>query len=231
MTSSFLLSDALDLGDLSVFLGRAGRVDDGFVRLIASSGVLAAYVGVLYPGGILDRSPTVLALRTFGLPRREDFDVVVPIRAMLDRLARASGEVADRAETDPVELALPVEAGTATWAGISPPRSGWRVHDRLARGVPGEVLERAARDGIDEIARVLPSGTGEQIVGRVRSEVWGRDVEDAPGLPAGAAFAAYSLGFLGSDEAALVYENGPWLRLSTSRGHVLVRRAGGTLLG
>jgi hypothetical protein len=105
------------------------------------------------------------------------------------------------------------------------------VHARLARGVPGAVLERAARDGIDEIARVLPSGTGEQIVGRVRSEVWGRDVEDAPGLPAGAAFAAYSLGFLGSDEAALVYENGPWLRLSTSRGHVLVRRAGGTLLG
>jgi hypothetical protein len=231
MTSSFLLADALDLGDLSVFLGRAGRVDDGSVRLIASSGVLAAYVGVLYPAGILDRSPTVLALRAFGLPRSERFDVVVPIRAMLDRLARATGEVADRAETDPVELALPVESGTATWAGISPPRSGWRAHGELGGGVASETLERAARDGIDEIARVIPSGTGEQIVGRVRSEVWGRDVDGAPGLPAGAAFAAYSLGFLGAADAALVYENGPWLRLSTSRGHVLVRRAGGTLLG
>jgi hypothetical protein len=231
MTSSFLLADALDLGDLSVFLGRAGRVDDGSVRLIASSGVLAAYVGVLYPAGILDRSPTVLALRAFGLPRSERFDVVVPIRAMLDRLARATGEVADRAETDPVELALPVESGTATWAGISPPRSGWRPHGELGGGVASETLERAARDGIDEIARVIPSGTGEQIVGRVRSEVWGRDVDGAPGLPAGAAFAAYSLGFLGAADAALVYENGPWLRLSTSRGHVLVRRAGGTLLG
>src|SRR3712207_8611736 len=93
MTSSFLLADALGLGDLSVFLGRAERVDDGSVRLIATSGVLAAYVGVLYPAGILDRSPTVLALRTFGLPRSVRFDVVVPIRAMFERLARAPGAV------------------------------------------------------------------------------------------------------------------------------------------
>src|SRR3712207_3470110 len=142
MTSSFLLSDALDLGDLSVFLGRAERIEDGSVRLIAAQGVLAAYVGVLYPAGILDRSPTVLALRTFALPRQERFDVVVPIRAMLDRLARATGEAADRAETDPVELSLPVESGTATWAGISPPRSGWRPHAELPEGVPGELLER-----------------------------------------------------------------------------------------
>jgi hypothetical protein len=225
MTSSFLLSDALDLGDLSVFLGRAERIEDGSVRLIASNGVLAAYVGVLYPAGILDRSPTVLALRTFALPRQERFDVVVPIRAMLDRLARAGAEVADRAETDPVELSLPVESGTATWAGVSPPRSGWRPLDALGGGIAGDVLERAARDGIDEVARVIPTGTGEQIVGRVRSEVWGRDVEGAPRLPTGAAFAAYSLGFLRAGEPALVYENGPWLRLSTSRGHVLVRRA------
>lgn len=230
MSSTFLLSDALDLGDLSVFLGRAERIEDGHVRLIAGNGVLAAYVGVLYPAGILDRSPTVLALRTFALPRQERFDVVVPIRAMLDRLARAAGEVADRPETDPVELSLPAETGTASWAGISPPRSGWRQHAGLDGGVAGEVLERAARDGIDEVARVIPSGTGEQIVGRVRSEVWGRDVEGAPRLPAGAAFAAYSLGFLRPDEPALVYENGPWLRVSTSRGHVLVRRAGAATL-
>jgi hypothetical protein len=230
MTSTFLLPDALDLGDLSVFLGRAQRIEDGSVRLIAAQGVLAAYVGVLYPAGILDRSPTVLALRTFALPRQERFDVVVPIRAMLDRTARATNEVADRAETDPVELSLPVPSGTATWAGVSPPRSGWQPHAELGGGVPGEVLERAARDGIDEVARVIPSGTGEQIVGRVRSEVWGRDVEGAPRLPAGAAFAAYSLGFLHADEPARVFENGPWLRLSTSRGHVLVRRAG-SLLG
>ena len=229
MTSSLLLSDALDLGDLSVFLGRAERVDDGLVRLIAAQGVLAAYVGVLRPAGILDRSPTVLGLRTFALPRQERFDLVVPLRAMLDRLARATGEVADRAETDPVELVLPFESGTAAWAGISPPRSGWRPHDVLAGGVPADLLERAARDGIDEIARVIPTGTGEQIVARVRSEVWGREIEGAPRVPAGAAFAAYSLGFLAAGESALVYENGPWSRLSTSRGHVLVRRAGGLL--
>ena len=45
-----------------------------------------------------------------------------------------------------------------------------------------------------------------------------------PDIPAGAAFAAYSLGFLAPGDRVLVYRQGNWLRLSTDRGHVLVRR-------
>jgi len=33
-----------------------------------------------------------------------------------------------------------------------------------------------------------------------------------------------SLGFLGDDENANIYETGPWTRVSTERGHVLVKR-------
>ena len=42
-------------------------------------------------------------------------------------------------------------------------------------------------------------------------------------------FAAFSLGFLSADEPVALYETGPWTRLSTSRGHVLVRRKPWTL--
>ena len=45
----------------------------------------------------------------------------------------------------------------------------------------------------------------------------------------GAAFAALSLGFLGEDDPVAVYESGPWTRLTTKRGHVLVKRRAWTL--
>ena len=63
---------------------------------------------------------------------------------------------------------------------------------------------------------------------RVRSEVWGRGVDGLEYVPAGAAFAALSLGFLGDDEVRL-FETGPWTRLTIARGHVLVRRKPWTL--
>ena len=67
MSRTFTLVDSLALGDLHVYLGRAARVDDGSVRLIGGSGVLAVYVSVLHPSGLLDERPTVLGLRTFAL--------------------------------------------------------------------------------------------------------------------------------------------------------------------
>ena len=89
-------------------------------------------------------------------------------------------------------------------------------------------LESAARGGIDEVAAAIPAGTGEQLVQRVRSEVWGRGVDGLEYVPTGAAFAAFSLGFLGDDPVRL-FETGPWTRLTTRRGHVLVRRKPWTL--
>jgi hypothetical protein len=186
MVQQITLADSLSLGDLHTYLQRAGRVEDGSVRLIAGSGILAVYTAILYPRGILDESPTVLGLRTFAL--------------------------AD------------AEVNTVTWAGISPPRGGWRPLGQT----DAATLETAARAGIEEVAEAIPAGTGEQLVQRVRSEVWGRGVEGLEYVPTGAAFAAYSLGFLGDDEVML-FETGPWTRLSSRRGHVLVRRKPWTL--
>ncbi|MGJ8722832.1 MAG: hypothetical protein ACSHW9_13415, partial [Salinibacterium amurskyense] len=92
MTATFTLVDSLALGDLQVFLGRAARVDEGSVRLIGGAGVLAVYVSVLHPAGLLDQSPTVLGLRTFALASKDEFDAVVPVRSLLARIESAAEE-------------------------------------------------------------------------------------------------------------------------------------------
>ena len=220
MSRSFTLADAATTGDLQVFLSRAARIEEGSVRAIAGSGVLAVYAAVVYPIGLLDESPTVLGLRTVALIGSDSFDVVVPIASLLSRVDRALAAAGD----GPVTIELPMEVNTVTWAAISPPRGGWR----LVPPTDSARLETAARDGIAQVAEAVPDGAGEQIVRRVRAEVWGRPIDGLEHVPAGAAFAAYSLGFLGEDQVKL-YETGPWTRLTTTRGHVLVKRRAWTL--
>ncbi|TFC95776.1 MULTISPECIES: hypothetical protein [Cryobacterium] len=218
MSKSFSLPDSLSLRDLQVYLSRASRVEDGSVRLIQAAEVLAVYTAILYPRGLLDSSPTVLGLRTFALTAPVELDAVVPVRSLLDRLARltAAVEVPDT----PVSVTVPLEVTTVTWAGISPPQGGWT----LLGETDAALLDEAAQSGIEEVAAVIPAGTGGQIVQRVRSEVWGRPIPGLEIVPAGAAFAAVSLGFLPKDEPVRLFETGLWTRLSTSRGHILVRR-------
>lgn len=193
------------------------------MRLIADSGMLAAYVAIFYPAGLHDETPTVLGLRTFALTDRDSFDAVVPVRSLLERLARLRVDMVDPAA--PVTVSLPIEVNTVVWAAISPPRGGWHGLDPI----PARNLETVADAGIDEIRTVVPSGTGELLVQRVRAEVWGRPIDGFEHIPAGAAFAAHTLGFLAPDDAVRVFETGPWTRLSSQRGHVLIRRKAWTL--
>lgn len=252
MNQSFSLQDTLAAADLQTYLSRAARVEEGSVRLIAGSGVLAVYTAILYPRGLLDQTPTVLGLRTFLTGPDVVFDVVVPIRSLLDRLARVreaaesaaaaseqgsiddesregseSGAVDGAVESAPLEVRLPMEAPSVTWAGISPPRGGWRQVDETTH----ELLESTAAAGIAEVAGAVPTGTGEQLVQRVRAEVWGRPIDGLEYVPAGAAFAAESLGFLAEGEPVAILETGPWTRLTTRRGHTLIRRQAWSLRG
>ncbi|RQP09514.1 MAG: hypothetical protein EAS51_11490 [Microbacteriaceae bacterium] len=224
---AFTLADPASLDDLQTFLARAQRVEDGSVRLIGGSGVLAVYAAVLYPVGLLDETPTVLGLRTYALSGAGQFDAVVPIRSLLLRVERAqqlAASARERAEEQPATVGLPMEVHTATWAAISPPRGGWRA----VPGPDAATLERVAHEGIAEVAEAVPDAVGESLVRRVRGEVWGREIPGAEHIPAGAGFAAVSLGFLGDDPVS-TYETGPWTRLTTRRGHVLVKRRAWTL--
>lgn len=216
MTLSFTLPDIAAAEDLRTYLGRAGRVDDGAVRLIADASVLAVYTAMLYPVGLLDELPTVLGLRTVQLAEPRTFDVVVPLRSLSERVEAAAAARPDA----PIQVGVPLEVGSVTWSAITPPRSGWVPRPTLS----GELLRETARAGIAEVADAVPPSAGESLVRRVRAAVWGRPLTDQDPVPAGAAFAAESLGFLAGAERVRVFEAGPWRRLSTPQGHVLVAR-------
>jgi hypothetical protein len=214
MSLNLTLPSEHDASDLAVFLERAAKLGCEHVRLIGAGSVLAAYVGVLVPSGLLDTAPTVLGLRVFergaasGAVVVPPLDIVVTIRGMLDRLARPE-----------LTFALPAAESGIAWAGVSAPRGGWHVLGSLSSAD----LEAIARAGIDEVAG--SNGLGTIIVTRARRDVWGRPISTDPimrSLVSGVAFAAFGLGFLGEDEP-IVSSSANWMRLTTARGHILVR--------
>ena len=221
MDRSLTMPDREALADLTTYLARADRVDRASVRLVAGSGVLAVYTAVLHPGGLLDETPTVLGLRTVRIADDQQLDAVVPIASLVARL-----EAVEPDGDGVVRIGVPAEVATVTWAGVAPPRAGWQP----VASTDAASLDAVARAGIVEVAEALPVDAGEAIVRRVRAEVWGRPIPQVEHLPTGAAFAAHSLGFLGDpDEQIPIFETGPWSRLSSARGHVLVKRRGWSL--
>lgn len=211
-----VLADAQVTADLRTFVVRARSAADGAIRLQASGTVLAAWVGALRPRGLGEAGPTVLGLRTMPLAEPAEVDSTVELSAVADRLARMAGGA--------TSLSLPPVQVHETWAGISPPRSGWEP----AGTVPAAALTDAAAEGMRLVAEAVPQNSGAAVVDSARNAVWGRPLEGSPGpLPSGAAFAAVTLGFLPRPEQAgpaPVLRNGRWLRLSLPHGHVLVRQ-------
>jgi hypothetical protein len=218
-----VLPDLRALDDLETFVGRARRVDqDGAGRLVATGDVLAVYASPVHGGG----GPTVLALRVLALAQPAHLDVTVSLEGLLDRFARV--RAASEAEpgrgsdaADPVPVPVPANQVTASWAGVSPPRSGW---DAVGLLDPRQ-LRQVASDGVREIADGVPAVAGAAAVARLRGQVWGRPLSaDLPDVPVGVAFAADALGLLDDAEPVALYRLGPWVRTTTRRGHVLARR-------
>lgn len=212
-SSRLVLADAQVTADFRTFTARARANGDGAIRLQASGTVLAAYVCTLSAGALGEGIPTVLGLRTMTLSEPAQIDTTVGLGSVTDRLARLD---------DDVVFTVPTVTMTENWAGVLPPRAGWMP----AGTVPTDLLEDAAHSGIREVADLVPDRAGAPVVNSARGAVWGRPLPGAPAaLPAGAAFGALSLGFLVRGEAPALFTNGRWTRLSTSRGHILVRAA------
>ena len=242
MTAALRFDDPRLRDDLATFLGRAGRIEDGAVRVQQLPGprpAVALWVPVLRPAGILDRSPLVIGVRA--IPARvEDVqehdlvdglvDAVVPLRGFLDRLAREPED-----EAAALRLPLPPERLLEAWTGRRPPLAGWRRASELT----APRLIRVAEEGIAEVAAATSGGTiGQLLAERSRTETWTRPLPAdallapassdpaavAPMPPAGLAFAAMALGFLHVDDpCALAIAEG-WWRLATPAGQVLAQR-------
>lgn len=217
MATSFSLPTFESAKDLEAFLGRARRVNDGSARLIASDGHLQAYVGVVFPRGLLDRTPTVLGLRVARVMESPSFDVIVPLESLVFRLERAIDQAGD---TGVVEVVMPSESPSIQWASITPPRDGWKR--RL--GINSQLLKQAADDGVRQVANALPENPGEAVVQKVRADVWGQPMGKKP-IPWAAGFAADALGFL-SEKSLAVHTVDNWIRLTSKNGYVLVKTTG-----
>lgn len=211
-TGELVLGDPGTVADLRTFVTRARTADDGAIRLQGAGKVLAAYVCVMRAKLLGEGTPTILGLRTMALGTASDLDVTVPLAAVADRLARM----------DAHDLALPVPPMTVneSWAAVSAPRGAWEQQG----AIPAEALIAAAKAGVQEVGQVMPVNPGALLVNNIRASVWGRTMADVPGeVPAGAAFAAYALGFVAPGETAAIFTSHRWVRISTGRGHILVR--------
>ncbi|WP_285724337.1 hypothetical protein [Psychromicrobium xiongbiense] len=232
MTVTLRFPDAAGLADFRTFVSRARAADDGAIRLQLSSSpgaVLAAWVCVLRPRLLGEGTPTILGLRTMALQSWSGSDGIQAER--LDRTVRLA-ELADRLarlDADETAISLPEVTVQEAWASVSAPQDGW---DSLG-SLEGSRLRDAARQGMAEVAGVLPDRPGALLLNNARSTVWGRGMDlpielrnEQPELevPTGAAFAGEALGFF-ADQPVNLYRSRRWLRLSSPRGHVLVRPA------
>ncbi len=218
MKNTFQLLDEQTALDLKSYLTRARKMDQkGAVRLRAFGTLLTAYVAPLFTASILDDGPTVLGLRTMELKSEAEINILVPIQAVLDRLAFEL----ERPATEERFVFDMVSTERIPWAGVSPPRTGWVEAGFLSE----ELLTNTAKKGITEVAETIPESVGGPIAARIRAEVWGRAIDVESKVPAGAAFAAAGLGFLVKDQNVPVFHSQGWVRLSTEFGHVLSKEA------
>lgn len=212
MSDTLTITQRAAAGDLVSFLHRARRVLDGSARLIASDGFLQCYAGILFPRGLLDKTPTVLGLRVVEVAPGETVDTTVPIESLTHRIEQALQHDGD------VVVSVPTPSPSLQWTAVTPPRDGWKR--RLP--VTSSLLSEVAKNGITAISDGLPENAGEPVVQRIRAEVWGQPVPHKKAIPWGAGFAADALGFLGQRNLA-VHTNGLWVRLSAHHGYVLVK--------
>jgi hypothetical protein len=202
--------DPRALVDLGTYLGRARQANpDGAVRLQVVGDVLVATVAVMEGSGLMGEG-TLLGMRVVRVAGSPVVDVTVSYASVADRLARPGVQAV---------LSVPPVTVRVPWTALTPPRDGWEPVGQLA----GVAVESIARQGIEQIAEGTPEGSGGHAVDALRRRVWGSMSDTVPPIAAGLAFGAHVLGFLAVGEPATISTHGRWTRLSTLRGHVLVR--------
>ncbi|GGX10101.1 hypothetical protein GCM10010297_34600 [Streptomyces malachitofuscus] len=212
------LADEGEAADLAAFLSRLLHYDrSAAVRLQAAGKALAVF----------GRPPSfeVLVVRAVRLakPYENGLDVTLDVTV-------SAGELLESVDESAATAAVPGAVTGPPWAGVLPPRGGWRAEPGLpaAQELRGLVAASVAefRSRTEELA---PERRTRAELDRIGREIWSRTVADT-GLPVRAVHAAQSLGFLRGAEQTLL-SSGSWLRLRTPYGSVAVRRAGLGALG
>ncbi|WP_149548455.1 hypothetical protein [Streptomyces marokkonensis] len=212
------LADEGEAAGLAAFLSRLLHYDrSAAVRLQAAGTALAVF----------GRPPSfeVLAIRAVRLakPYENGLDVTLDVTV-------SAGELLESVDESAATAAVPGAVTGPPWAGVLPPRGGWRAEPGLP--APQELRGLVAVSVAEFRSRteaLAPERRTRAELDRVGREIWSRTVAET-GLPVRAVHAAQSLGFLRGAEQTLL-SSGSWLRLRTPYGSVAVRRAGLGALG
>ncbi|MGW5677373.1 hypothetical protein ACWEV4_20205 [Streptomyces sp. NPDC003860] len=226
---SLHFADAREAEDLTAFLARLLHYDRAAAVRLQAGGP----DGEPRPSlAVFGRPPSfeVLAIRTARLGTPIALDSTV-----------SAGELLERVQG--VGFTLPAPVTGPPWAGVLPPRGGWREVPGLPDGFELRELVAAAVAEFRRRDEALPperrTRTERDRIGR---EIWTRDTAPTP-LPLRAVHAAHSLGFLrpGAPVALLTtapaapatsgapahgVHSGAWLRLRTPFGSVALRTNG-----
>ncbi|MEU6470708.1 hypothetical protein ACIP4Q_09715 [Streptomyces massasporeus] len=208
------LADEGEAADLAAFLSRLLHYDRGAAVRLQAAGTALAVFG---------RPPSfeVLAVRAVRLakPYEKGLEVTLDVTV-------SAGEFLETVDETAGTALVPGAVTGPPWAGVLPPRGGWRSEpglpapDALRSLVAAVVAEFRSR------TQELPAeGRTRAELDRIGADIWSRTVGDTR-LPVRAVHAAQSLGFLRPGVPLGLLSSGAWLRLRTPYGSIAVRRAG-----
>ncbi|MEU7319834.1 hypothetical protein ABZ682_04650 [Streptomyces griseoviridis] len=208
------LADEGEAADLAAFLSRLIHYDRGAAVRLQAVGTALAVFG---------RPPSfeVLAVRAVRLakPYENGLDATLDVTV-------SAGELLESVEESAATAGVPTAVTGPPWAGVLPPRGGWRAEN----GLPApDALRALVRAGVTEFRsrtqELAPEGRTRAELDRIGREIWSRTVGRTR-LPVRAVHAAQSLGFLRPGVPVVLVAAGAWLRLRTPYGSIAVRRAG-----
>ncbi|MDT0439970.1 MULTISPECIES: hypothetical protein [Streptomyces] len=208
------LADEGEAADLAAFLSRLLHYDRGAAVRLQAIGTALAVFG---------RPPSfeVLAVRAVRLakPYENGLDVTLDVTV-------SAGELLETVDESAATAGVPTAVTGPPWAGVLPPRGGWRAEN----GLPApDALGALVRAGVAEFRsrtqELAPEGRTRAELDRIGREIWSRTVGRTR-LPVRAVHAAQSLGFLRPGVPVVLVAAGAWLRLRTPYGSIAVRRAG-----
>jgi hypothetical protein len=208
------LADEGEAADLAAFLSRLLHYDRGAAVRLQATGTALAVFG---------RPPSfeVLAVRAVRLakPYEDGLDVTLDVTV-------SAGEFLESVDETAATAAVPGAVTGPPWAGVLPPRGGWRPEPGLPAPDALRSLVAAVIAEFRSRTQELPSeGRTRAELDRIGRDIWSRTVGDTR-LPVRAVHAAQSLGFLRPEVPLALFSSGAWLRLRTPYGSIAVRRAG-----
>ncbi|MFF9806014.1 hypothetical protein ACF1G5_12915 [Streptomyces coeruleorubidus] len=208
------LADEGEAADLAAFLSRLLHYDRGAAVRLQAAGTALAVFG---------RPPSfeVLAVRAvrLGKPYEDGLDVTLDVTV-------SAGELLESVDEKGATALVPGAVTGPPWAGVLPPRGGWRPQPGLpAPEALRSLVAAAVAEFRSRTQELPPEGRTRAELDRIGRDIWSRTVGDTR-LPVRAVHAAQSLGFLRPGAPLGLFSSGAWLRLRTPYGSIAVRQAG-----